>query len=207
MFETLRQFGNVIGVDISPRAAALCQFKAYAGTVVGTLEQLPFRAESLDLAGMTDVLEHVENDERVIRECLRALKPGGVLVITVPALQWLYGQHDRALGHFRRYSRDDLRRLLTRCGFEVERITYFNALLLPLVMLVRVVSTFRGRAGAQADPLTLPNPWNWLAYHAFSAERILIKLLDIPLGLSLLCIVRRPDHGELAPRTRAAAVR
>jgi SAM-dependent methyltransferase len=198
MFEPLQRFGGVIGVDISPTAVTACRSKAYRGMVIGTLEQLPLHDESLCLAGMTDVLEHVEDHERVLHECLRVLKPGGFLLLTVPALPWLYSAHDLALGHFRRYTGEDVRRLATRCGFEVERITYFNTLLLPVILVFRTVSRIWRRASAEADPLSVANPWNWLAYQVFSAERALITFLDMPVGLSLLCLVRKPG-GDRAP--------
>ncbi len=207
MFEIFRQFGDVAGIDISSTAVALCRAKPYEGLAIGTLSQLPLRGESLDLAGMTDVLEHVEDDEQVIRECLRVLKPGGVLLITVPALRWLYSEHDRALGHFRRYSGDDLRRLLARCGFRVERITHFNVMLLPLAVVYRLVSRLRRGLKPQADPLDLADPWNWLAYRALLVERALMKFLDFPTGLSLLCLVRKPGRGDAAPKGLAEPAR
>ncbi len=196
MLEPLREFGEVVGIDISPLAAELCRSKGYRALAVGMLERLPLSEDTLALTGMTDVLEHVEDDERVIRECLRVLKPGGVLLITVPALRWLYGEHDRALGHFRRYSRTELRRLLERCGFHVERITYFNTLLLPLVVAFRLLSAFRREVRPQADPLVLANPWNWLAYQILLLERAIIRFLNLPVGVSLLCVVRKPAAGR-----------
>ena len=200
MFEALRGFGDVVGIDISPLAVAVCQSKGYRGLAVGTLEQLPLRQESLELAGITDVLEHVEDDEKVVSECLRVLKPGGVLLITVPALRWLYSEHDRALGHFRRYTGGEMRRLLIRCGFHVERVTHFNTLLLPLAMISRFLSMGRHGTTPQADPLDLANPWNWLAYRALLAEQALIRRFDLPVGLSLLCVVRKPGRGDEASR-------
>ncbi|MGQ0549332.1 MAG: methyltransferase domain-containing protein [Armatimonadota bacterium] len=194
MLEPLREYGGVVGIDISPLAVTLCRSKGYRGLAMGTLERLPLREDTLALTGMTDVLEHVPDDRRVVRECLRALKPGGMLLITVPALQWLYGEHDRALGHVRRYSRAGLRALLEECGFHVERITYFNTLLLPLVIVARLLCA-RGAPRPQADPLDLGNPWNWLAYHMLLLERAIIRVLDLPVGLSLLCVARKPAAG------------
>jgi SAM-dependent methyltransferase len=190
--DVLRVYGGVVGIDISPLAVAVCRTRGYRGLAIGTLERLPLCGGALDLAGITDVLEHVEDDERVLRECFRVLKPGGLLLITVPALSWLYSEHDRALGHVRRYSRREIRRLLEGCGFRVARITYFNALLLPLAIAVRLVSAMRRDAKPQADPLDMANPWNWLAYQVLMVERALIGLVDLPLGLSLLCVARRP---------------
>ncbi len=201
MYEVLREFGEVLGIDISPLAVAVCRARGYRGLAIGTLERLPLRCEALALAGMTDVLEHVEDDERVIRECLRVLKPGGTLLITVPALRWLYSEHDRVLGHFRRYSRAEIRRLLVRCGFEVERITYFNMLLLPLAVAARVIAMLRRGLRPQADPLVLARPWNWLAYQVLVVERALLRVLDLPVGLSLLCVVRKPGGGDAAPES------
>ena len=198
MFGALGRFGDVVGIDVSPLAVAVCRSKGYRGLAIGTLEQLPLRRESLQLAGMTDVLEHVEDDEQVIRECLRVMKPGGVLLITVPALRWLYGDHDRALGHFRRYTGDEMRGLFVRCGFQVERITHFNTLLLPLALVSRALSMLRHEAKPRADPLDCANPWNWLAYQALLAEEALIRMFDLPVGLSLLCVVRKPGRGDEA---------
>jgi len=204
MLEPLREFGDVIGIDISPMAAALCRSRGYRGLALGTLERLPLREETLALASMTDVLEHVKDDEAVMRDYLRVLRPGGVLLITVPAIRWLYGEHDRALGHVRRYSSGDLRRLLERCGFRVERMTYFNTALLPLVIAFRLLAMFGRGARPQADALDLPRPWNWIAYRVLLLEQAVIRFTDLPAGLSLLCVVRKPSPEGRSPGVVAA---
>lgn len=192
MREAFRGVGPVVGIDLSPLAIDVCRAKDYRWLALGALERLPLRGETLDLAGVTDVLEHVEDDERVVRECLRVLKPGGILLVTVPALRWLYSDHDRALGHIRRYSRADVRRLFSRSGFQIERITYFNTLLLPLAIVFRIAGMLRRGPRSRADPLDLGGPWNWIAYHVFAVEQALIRFIDLPVGLSLLCVVRKP---------------
>jgi len=203
MADVLGAYGDLVGIDISPLAVAVCRTRGYRSLALGTLEGLPLRGDALDLAGMTDVLEHVEDDERVIRECFRVLKPGGTLLITVPALSWLYSEHDRALGHARRYSRGEIRRLLERCGFRVTRVTYFNALLLPAAVAVRLLSAVRRGARPEADPLDLANPWNWLAYRVLLIEKALIRVMDLPLGLSLLCVAQKAGTRETPGRRTA----
>ncbi len=94
-----------------------------------------------------------------------------------------------------------------RCGFQVERITYFNVVLLPLAVLYRLVSRLRRGSRPQADPLDLANPWNWLAYRALLVERALMTFLDFPLGLSLLCLVRKPGQRDAAPGSLAEPAR
>lgn len=195
MYDAVRGFGQVVGIDVSPLAIRVCRSKGYRWLAVGSLERLPLGRESLDLAMVTDVLEHVEDDDRVVRECQRVVKPGGILLVTVPALRWLYSEHDTALGHYRRYSHDDLRRLFSRGGFEIERITYFNMLLLPLATVVRLLRMLRRGPRAHADPLDLASPWNWIALQVFAAEQALIRYIDLPVGLSLLCVVRKPARG------------
>lgn len=190
MLEVLKQYGSVIGLDRSPLSIRLCRARGYAGLILGAVEQLPLASSSLDLAGMTDVLEHVEDDELPIRECARVLKPGGILILSVPALPRLYGEHDRALGHFRRYSPRQLMGVLHRNGFKVERLTHFNTIMLPGIVLVRLLRGVLAGTVARADPLNLPGIVNGLAYRALELERFLLQRVDLPLGVSLLCVAR-----------------
>lgn len=190
MWDVLKDYGPVIGIDRSPLSIQLCRAKGYATLILGTVEQLPLAAGSLHLAGITDVLEHVEDDGRAIRECARVLKPGGILIVTVPALPFLCSEHDRALGHFRRYSPRGLTQLLRGSGFGVERITYFNTLLLPAVVLMRLLRELLPRTAPRADPLDLPGALNGLAHGVLALERLLLRFVDFPLGVSLLCVAR-----------------
>ncbi len=195
MFEVLKEFGTVAGIDISPLAAELCRARGYSGVAMGSLESLPLKGSSLGMISMTDVLEHVEADGKALQECARTLKPGGLLLITVPAYRWLYAEHDKALGHFRRYTRQQIRQLLQGSGFQVERVTYFNMFLLPLAIIHRLKSKVIRGSTPRADTFDRATPWNWLAYQVVAAERFLISLADLPCGLSLLAIARKPRDG------------
>jgi SAM-dependent methyltransferase len=189
--EVLRAYGRVVGVDRSSLSVKICQRKGYAMLVRGCVERLPLVEGGCDVVAVLDVLEHVVDDERVLVECNRVLRPGGTLVLTVPAIPALYGHHDRALGHLRRYSLSSLRRLVRSCGFELVRATYFNGLLLPVVAAVRFGRQLRRRTASLADPLVLPGVWNDLAYGVLALERRILEVVDLPLGLSLLCIAKR----------------
>ena len=193
LLDVLRPAGPVLGIDISPLAAALCRERGYGGVAVGSALALPVAAGRLALIALTDVLEHLPADEPAVRECVRALRPGGLLVITVPAGPWLYSAHDRALGHYRRYRARDLVRLADRVGLRIERLTHFNAVLLPAVAAARLLR--RGRqdgAHAEADRLDLPAPWHAIAAGALRVERRLLRAAALPVGLSLLCVARKP---------------
>lgn len=190
MWEVLQEYGLVIGVDRSLLSMRLCRARGYAGLVLGAVEQLPLASSSLDLAGMTDVLEHIEDDEGAIRECARVLRPGGILVLTVPAFPFLFGRHDRALGHFRRYSPRRLMRVLHGNGFKVERLTHFNTIMLPGIVLVRLLRGLFSGSVARADALIFPGALNRLAYGTLALERLLLQHVDLPLGVSLLCVAR-----------------
>jgi SAM-dependent methyltransferase len=191
MFEVMREYGPVIGIDVSERAAGICRAKGYRAVTIGSVDNLPLVSSSLWMIGLTDVLEHIEDDRKALLECARVLEPRGVLLVTVPACRWLYGEHDQALGHFRRYSAQQMKGLLEQCGFRVTRMTHYNTLLFPLVSATRIVSrALRGRA-AQADPLDLPDPLNWFAHMMLQAERLLLSRGNLPFGLSLLCVATK----------------
>lgn len=195
MWVALKDWGKVIGIDRSPLAMSLCRSKGYTGLAMGAVEKLPLGTAALDVVVMTDVLEHVQDDALAIRECARVLRPGGVLILTVPALPFLYSQHDRVLGHFRRYSRRRLVHLLRQSNLQVERITYFNAIFAPLIVVWRLFRPLLNGGVPRADPLDLPGVLNLVGLWGMTLERWALRRVNLPLGLSLLCVATNSARG------------
>lgn len=132
---------TVIGIDPAPEYIELANRFAESHGVKGcsfyvsTIEAFD-AGEGYDAVIATDVLEHIADDTTAAKKLIKLLKPEGLLVITVPALQWLFGFHDEQIGHFRRYSRGRLKKLLTTSGpVLVERARYFGWTLIPVCLL------------------------------------------------------------------------
>jgi len=139
-----------------------------------------------DLIGAFDVIEHIADDIAAIASIAAKLRPGGKLVITVPAHAWMWSAHDVVNHHQRRYSKAALRRLIAGSPLKLERIGYFNSLLFPIAMAERLSSRLRGKD--EAD-LKLPAaPLNAALEKAFAAERHLIARVPLPPGLSLFAV-------------------
>src|SRR5262249_17401833 len=122
LFDRLREFGHVEGIEpdasvVSGRHASRIQ--------VAPLDERFAVERPFDVVLMLDVLEHIRNDELALRVAARAVRPGGRLLLTVPALPWLWSQHDVVCAHYRRYTRQSLRDLLQCAGFIVEELRYF----------------------------------------------------------------------------------
>lgn len=153
---------------------------------------LPFERE-FDVVGAFDVIEHLDDDERVLSQMWRAVRPGGGALITVPQHRWLWSAEDDAGGHKRRYSRRELVTKVERAGFSVERVTSFVSVPLPLMAAARL----RERLGIRHDPesnveLSLPRWLDRLLESAMTAERALIRGgMSFPAGGSLLIVARR----------------
>lgn len=153
---------------------------------------LPFDRE-FDVVGAFDVIEHLDEDERVLSQMWRAVRPGGGALITVPQHRWLWSAEDDAGGHKRRYTRRELVEKVQRAGFSVERVTSFVSVPLPLM----AASRLRGRVGMRHDPdsnaeLSLPRSLDRLLETAMTAERALIRGgVSLPAGGSLLLVARR----------------
>src|SRR5262245_61971007 len=129
----LAPYGEAIGLDPAPEAAKYCRQREVP-MVVGSGLELPFADGSFDAVLALDVIEHVADDVALLREARRVLRPGGVLLVTVPALPWLWSSHDDVNHHFRRYTLTTLQQSLGRGGFRRERVSYYNATLLPLAI-------------------------------------------------------------------------
>jgi SAM-dependent methyltransferase len=156
----------------------------------GAFEHLPVEGESVDIVMALDVLEHLADDGLGLAEAFRALRPGGRLVATVPALPRQWSVHDELNGHFRRYTRAGLVGAVRAAGFRVERATYFNTLLLPLAFLER--AALRRLKLPRSPAVSLPpRPLNAVLRGVFGLERPILARADLPIGLSLLLVASR----------------
>ncbi|HVT33544.1 MAG TPA: class I SAM-dependent methyltransferase [Rhodanobacteraceae bacterium] len=151
---------------------------------------LQFRAE-FDAVGAFDVIEHIEDDRRVLENVHAALRPGGGLLVTVPQHPWLWSDTDIAACHVRRYTRAELREKLAAAGFDVLRITSFVSLLLPAMLLARRRRDRKGMDEVEAE-LALPALLDAIGYATLRAESLAIRCgIDWPAGGSLLAVARK----------------
>ncbi len=186
--------GTVTGIELSDASVAAARARGIGEVVQGSLLELPFAEDSFDLAVCLDVIEHLQDDRTALGELRRVLAPGGALLVTVPAYQWLWSGHDEINHHHRRYNRAALLAAATDAGWRCEFATYFNSLLLPVAILLRVLDRVQTRARATESSLDLwvpPAPLNWILQQPLNAEAAAIGYgRPIPAGLSLLAVLR-----------------
>lgn len=191
-----RDLGPVIGVDVEPGSLAQARDRGYRGVGVASLPDLPFGDATFDLVVATDVVEHVADDAGALRELRRVTRPGGHLLITVPAYRWLWTDSDVQLGHFRRYTRPQIARRCREAGWTVVRATYFNTGLLPAIAAVRWVRQHQGRLMANSELEQTGPVANRLLRLPMAAEARLVKAgVGLPAGVSLACLCRFPGPG------------
>jgi SAM-dependent methyltransferase len=190
-------FGRVVGAEPDEEAIALARQRGIGTICRGSLpNQLPFEKGAFDLAVLLDVLEHVEHDREALEALVAVLKPGGCLLVTVPAFEWLWSRHDERHHHFRRYRLGELTRRLTGAGLRVEGATYFNTWLFPLIAAMRLLKQ-RARWAREIDDLRMPpRPMNRLLARLFASERHLIGRVRLRLGVSILACGRKVQRAH-----------
>jgi SAM-dependent methyltransferase len=188
----LARHGTVTGIELSEASVSLARERGAGEVIAGSVLEMPFEADSFDLAASLDVIEHLEDDLAALRELRRVVAPGGSLLVTVPAYQWLWSGHDEINHHFRRYTRRSLQRAGEQAGWHQVRTTYFNSLLLPAAILLRVLDRFsRKTTESSLDLWVPPAPLNWLLERPLQMEAAMIAHGGrIPAGLSLLAVFR-----------------
>lgn len=185
-----RRFGRTFGVDLSEEALRFCRSRGVT-VARGSVLSLPFADGAVDAVTSFDVLYHrwVTDDRAAVREIARVLRPGGLVLVRVPALAMLWGAHDEAVLSRHRYTRGEVRRLLEDEGFTVERVTYANFLLFPLIATRRTLDRWTGRHGS--DVSFLPPPMEWAFRSLLGIEARLVRHLSLPVGASVFALARK----------------
>ncbi len=198
MLKMLQHHGNAVGLDLSREAISFASSREARNLVLGTVTNPPFAEGSFDVALALDVIEHVDDDTAILQGLHALVRPGGALIVTVPAFQFLWSDHDRINLHRRRYRAAELRERLEESGFEIDRLTYCNTALFPVVAVVRraqaVMRRFRPKADDElnSDLHRYPPVLNGLLYRLMLGETRLLRRFDLPIGVSILAVARRP---------------
>lgn len=188
----LQEFGRVFGADSSETALRFCRSRGIQNLALSDLHDLAVADDSFDVITALDVLEHADDDVAAMHELWRVLKPGGSLLITVPAYGFLWSEHDEALHHRRRYAAYELRNKLAVAGFDVSRCTYFITLLFFPIMLLRIAQNlFKDSVEPKTSHIILPEWLNSLLVRMLDAERLLLRVCDLPFGVSLVCVANK----------------
>ena len=185
-------FSNVVGVELNPDAAEFARKKTGVEVVVADSTALPFENNEFDCVFATDVIEHIENDEAALKELARVLRPGGKLIITVPAFMSLWGLQDDLSHHHRRYRMHQLRRVVVGAGLTINESFYFNFLLFPAVFLVRrLMRVFPLRIRSEGD--LNAGGLNFVLSAVFNLDCRLARRLRVPFGVSACVVCSRPE--------------
>jgi SAM-dependent methyltransferase len=195
--EMLRPFGTAAGFDLTSSGVAFAHRHGHR-VARASIGEIPFASGRFDLATSFDVFQCLPDDvERsAIREMSRVLKPGGWMLLHVAALQMLHGRHSVLSQEVRRYTPSRLRSIVEEGGFRVERLTFDHASLLPILLPVRAwhrLSAGAGEIPAGEDEIRVPPPPVNAALSAIvSLEALALRVIDMPIGSSLMCLAQKP---------------
>jgi SAM-dependent methyltransferase len=189
--DELARYGRASGIDLSPEAVAAAQRRGHRDVRVGRVEELPYPDATFDVVTCLDVIEHTPDDRASLAELRRVARPGGLLLVTVPAYQGLWSWHDEVNLHFRRYDSASLRAAAREAGWDVVSDTHFNSVLLGPAAVVRLAQRRRARHTHSDLELTPPRLNGLLELPLRLESRLVAAGTRLPAGLSLLAVLRR----------------
>ena len=189
----LSEFGTVVGIDSSQDALRFSRRRGEFGLVQARGEALPAQSESVDVITALDLLEHIPDDAAAVAEMARVLRPGGILLVMVPALPFLWSEHDEALDHLRRYRARQLREILEGAGLKVERLSPLITLLLAPIGALRLLQRILRRKNAHPETAFIvpPAPVNVLLTWLLWLESRWALRWNLPVGVSLMGVARK----------------
>jgi len=180
-------YRRVTGVDLNPVAVRHCFASGFSSVLLGDATSLPFAGRVFDVVLATDIVEHIEDDRKTLRELYRVLVPGGHIIVAVPAFPSLWGLQDVVAHHKRRYKMNDLIEKMQSSGFSIRRIFYFNYLLfLPIWLARRMINVLRIKKASENEFNT--TALNRLLFWVFALDIRTAPTLHPPFGVSIMVI-------------------
>lgn len=185
------KYGFLVSADMSAEALAFCAQNSLKELAQADALSLPFKDAGFDSCLALDVIKHIQDEQQAVSEISRVLKPGGFLLLTVPAFQWMWSKiYD--FDHAKRYSKRQVASLLENSGFQPIVFSYFNCFLFPAAMLQRLYERTAGIEKNPADFIpVLPVGINKLFYNIFKSEKNLLGRVNLPFGLSILALATK----------------
>ncbi len=186
----LGDFGEAHGIDVSYDAISFCRERGLDNVRHGAAEDLPYEDDTFDLVTALDVVEHLDDDAAGLREMGRVLRPGGRILLFVPAFMFLWGLQDDVSNHRRRYRLPQLLKVVREAGFEIERATYANITFFIPILLVRKFMRLTGIRTETENSIGI-SALNGLLGRIFGAESSVLRRMNLPFGVSALCVARK----------------
>lgn len=186
----LGAFGHIDAIEIDPAARDIAS--ARLGKPVGEAplpELTGVDRGAYDLIAVLDVVEHIDDDVAALRAMAGCLRPGGKILITVPAHQWMWSAHDVVNHHHRRYSKKTLAAAIERAGLTHNGLRWFNSLLFPAAVAARIAGRLTGKDDSDDSPPA--KPLNAAFEKIFALERHLVGRIPLPPGLSIITLASR----------------
>lgn len=183
------------GSDVSDEAIEFGRKRGTNDLSVMSGDKLDFSSSSFDTVLAVDILEHLENEVRLLREIERVLKPDGWAIIIVPAYKFLWGVQDEISHHYRRYTLGSLLETVKRfSSLSSVRMTYFNTFLFPPIAAVRIFSRLFRLKRRESDFDLNNGLMNCLFYGLFRAEIFMLKYVSFPFGVSILLVLKKNEN-------------
>jgi ubiquinone/menaquinone biosynthesis C-methylase UbiE len=190
----LNEHATTLGVDFSTLALQFCRQRGIDNMVCADVTRLPFDDASFDLLFALDLIEHISDDTALMKEMHRICRPRGMVMLTVPAYKFLWSEHDEALHHHRRYSADEFRKLIAEAGFEPLKFSYcISFMYLPIVVFRVLQKLIKPKGSPQTHLIVLPKWINSLLIRILKIEARLIRHVNFPFGISLICLAQKKD--------------
>jgi len=190
---------ELYGVDSSPTAIKYAKKRGHKNILKVDAKKIPFKDDTFDYILLLDVIEHIKDDTAILVEAKRVLKKSGKIIITTPAMQFIWSEHDSAQGHFRRYVRRRIRKIAHESKLSVKRISYFNFFLSPAIIGIRLLSRFKpfkkyGQYNSKLNfDIAKKSFVNSLLKLIFVSEIKLMQFVNYPFGISIFAILKKEN--------------